>query len=483
MLFNSLHFILFFPLAVAGYFATPRPRRWLWLVASSYYFYMCWKPEFVLLIICSTLVDYFAALAMEKTSDSNHRKRLLVLSLTVNLGLLAAFKYLGFFTQTLEQAFSAFNILADLPTFKAMLPVGISFYTFQTLSYIFEVYRGNIKAERRLGYFAAYVAFWPQLVAGPIERPDRLLPQLHAEHHLSLERLRSGLSIMLWGFFQKLVIADRLAVYVDAVYAHPETDFGAATLWLATYGFAFQIYCDFSGYSLIAIGAARVMGIDLMTNFRRPYWSRSIGEFWRRWHISLSSWFKDYVYIPMGGSRVPRWKHARNLMVTFAISGLWHGAGWTFVVWGALHGTLVAAGSLCKGLRSRLATALGLRTDSFPWALAQCFVAFHLVVVSWVFFRAEHIEQAFSLLHRMFWGPWTGAALPGSLPTVAADPWIAVAAVIGLGLQEYSQGDREMSEWLASLSPPLSALLHITVTLLVLWLGVFTSQAFIYFQF
>ena len=487
MLFNSLHFLFFFPMAVAIYFATPRRHRWIWLLISSYYFYMCWNPRYVLLILCSTLVDFVAARRMAATSDPGRRKLFLGLSLAVNLGLLGTFKYFNFFADSLEQAFRAFNLFADVPTFQALLPVGISFYTFQTLSYTIDVYKGRVEPENHFGYFAVYVAFWPQLVAGPIERPSRLLPQLHEPRRFDTARLRSGLTLMLWGFFQKLVIADRLAPYVAEVYDQPVhhiAELSGSATWLATYAFALQIYCDFSGYSLIAIGAARLLGVDLMINFRRPYFARSVAEFWQRWHISLSTWFRDYVYIPLGGNRQGRPRHLRNLLITFAVSGLWHGAGWNFVIWGLWHGIFLIGALLTADSRRRLRSAAGLRHTGFVARNLQRLVTFHAVLVGWVFFRSADLATASTLLQRMLAGPWDGLVLDLHLiRTGPLDPWLALVLCAALVVQDAILQDREVDVWLGELGPRRRFAWHGVVAGCILWLGVFSSQQFIYFQF
>ena len=302
MLFNSLQFLAFFPVVVAVYFAMPKRLRWAFLLAASYYFYMCWKPEYVLLIWASTAVDYIAGLQMSKAINKSSRRAWLALSLSTNLGILFSFKYWNFFSENVRDLLGRMDVTAGIPEFDLLLPVGISFYTFQTLSYSVDVYRGRLEPERHLGRFALYVAFFPQLVAGPIERASRLLPQFWQDIDFDYDRMGSGLRQMTWGMFKKVVVADRLAIYVDSVYSDPSAHQGLPVV-AATYFFAFQIYCDFSGYSDIAIGAARVLGFDLMENFKRPYFARSVSDFWRRWHISLSTWFRDYVYIPLGGSR------------------------------------------------------------------------------------------------------------------------------------------------------------------------------------
>lgn len=298
---------------------------------------MSWKPEFIILIILSTIIDYFAGLKIYGSKSIKIKRLFLCFSIISNLGLLFAFKYFNFFSDSFRALLQQFSIPMDPITLKVILPVGISFYTFQTMSYTIDVYREKIGAQKHLGIFAVYVSFFPQLVAGPIERATNLLPQFFEKHNFEYKRAADGLKLMLWGFFKKVVVADRLSSIVNIVYNDP-TSFTGTPLILATIFFAFQIYCDFSGYSDIAIGAAQIMGFRLMDNFKRPYFSRSISEFWKRWHISLSTWFKDYLYIPLGGNRVaiPRWY--ANLFIVFLVSGLWHGANWTFVIWGALHG-------------------------------------------------------------------------------------------------------------------------------------------------
>ena len=342
MLFNSIHFLIFFPVVVALYFSMPHKYRWVLLLVASYYFYMAWRAEYIFLIVFSTLIDYYAAIFMEKQESKSKKKKFLLLSLFSNLGLLFTFKYFNFFTSTISETFNYFNIFIDSPTFKLLLPVGISFYTFQTLSYTIDVYRGQKKAEKHLGYFAVYVSFFPQLVAGPIERSTHLLPQFFEKHDFDIERAKAGIKLMLWGFFMKVAIADRLAFYVNDVYNNLES-YTSGHYMVATYFFAYQIYCDFAGYSLIAIGAAKVLGFSLMDNFRTPYYSKTISEFWKRWHISLSTWFRDYVYIPLGGNRAVKWRWYYNLFFTFLVSGLWHGANWTFLIWEALHGIFLIA--------------------------------------------------------------------------------------------------------------------------------------------
>jgi D-alanyl-lipoteichoic acid acyltransferase DltB (MBOAT superfamily) len=430
MLFNSIEFLIFFPIVVALYFACPYRYRWALLLAASYYFYAAWKLEYVFLLIASTLISYITAMLMVKPEHQAKRTTLLVISLCSNLGILFAFKYFNFFNDSLRAAFNQFNLVYNVPMFQMLLPVGISFYTFQTVGYVIDVYRGKLEPERHLGRFALFAAFFPQLVAGPIGRAPNLLPQFYEKFDFDEARVSSGLRLMLWGMFQKVVIADRLGLYVNAVYNNP-SEWAGWPVFLATYFFAFQIYCDFSGYSAIAIGAARVMGFNLMENFRRPYFARSPSEFWGRWHISLSTWFRDYLYIPLGGNRVsiPRWY--LNLMIVFLVSGLWHGAAWTFVVWGGLHGLYVVGDVATKSLRGKLAQRLGLDRRPITQAVLSRFITFNLVCLAWVFFRANSMADAFLLLNNLM--PLTNFAdLNAPWAVVVSNPAQEMALSLGL---------------------------------------------------
>ena len=337
MLINSIHFLIFFPIVVAIYFSIAQKYRWILLLIASYYFYMSWKAEYIIWIIISTIITYVVGIKIYNSTSVKQKKMYLLVSLLSSAGMLFVFKYFNFFSDSVRTILEQFSIQLNPITLKILLPVGISFYTFKTISYTIDVYRGEIEPQKHLGIFAVYISFFPQLIAGPIERARSLLPQLYEIHYFEYQRVTDGLKLMLWGFFKKVVIADGLALVVDKVFNNVH-DYTGTSLLLATFFFAFQIYGDFSGYSDIATGSAQIMGIKSMDNFKRPYFSRSISEFWKRWHISLSSWFKDYLYIPLGGNRVsiPRWY--LNLLIVFIVSGLWHGAKWTFAVWGALHG-------------------------------------------------------------------------------------------------------------------------------------------------
>ena len=391
MTFNSLLFIVFFTIVLTLYYLTPYRFRWILLLAASYYFYMCWRIEYIVLIIVSTLVNYYCGLKMGQAPGKTGRREYLILSLIVSLGMLFAFKYFNFFSKSVEQLFSKLNLAYHVPMLRVLLPVGISFYTFQSLSYTIDVYRGRKEPEKHIGIFALYVAFFPQLVAGPIERAKNLLPQFRRSNDFDYQRARDGLGLILWGLFKKVVIADRLALYVDQVYSNV-FDYQGLSLVIATYFFAVQIYCDFSGYSDIAIGSAKTMGYDLMNNFDRPYFAKSIREFWQRWHISLSTWFRDYLYIPLGGNRCSRPRWYFNLLIVFLISGLWHGANWTFVVWGGLHGIwqiISVSTSKFRSLYPRL-----LRMNDFSLKVIRVLITFHLVCFGWILFRANSLSDA-----------------------------------------------------------------------------------------
>ena len=410
MLFNSADFMIFFPIVVLIYFVVPKKTRYIWLLIASYYFYMSWNVKYAVLMIASTGITWLGALLVERQKRAGVRRVLLASTLLGNLSILFLFKYFGFFWTNLARVFGLFHIqLAENP-FSFLLPVGISFYTFQTLGYVIDVYRGKITTEKNILRYALFVSFFPQLVAGPIERSGRLLGQIRELHHIALwnyDRVVSGLIQMLWGLFMKMVIADRLAIFVDTVFADAGM-MGTVETVLAAAGFSIQIYCDFAGYSCIAIGAARVMGVELMQNFNTPYFACSIADFWRRWHISLSTWLKDYLYIPMGGNRCSRIKKYRNLLITFLVSGLWHGASWTYVIWGGLHGLYQIVGDLTRPLRQWITEKCQIKTQVASYRLGQTLTVFGLTGFAWIFFRAESMRQAGQYLRQMFthWNPW-----------------------------------------------------------------------------
>lgn len=413
MLFNSFTFLIFFPVVVTIYFVLPHRFRWSWLLAASCYFYMAFIPVYILILFFTIAIDYVAGIVIEN-AEGKKRKLWLVASIFANVGVLAVFKYFNFFSANANAIAEVFHWPYDFPLLSIILPIGLSFHTFQAMSYTIEVYRGRQPAERHLGIYALYVMFYPQLVAGPIERPQNLLHQFYEKHAFEYERVVEGLRQMAWGLFMKVVIADRLARYVNVVYNEP-TSFQGLTLVTATFFFAFQIYCDFAGYSHIAIGSARVMGFRLMRNFDRPYLSTSIGQFWSRWHISLSSWFRDYVYIPLGGNRVakPRWQ--LNLFVTFLLSGFWHGANWTFVVWGGLNGFYLIFSFWTKELRDRVAAAFGLASRPQARVVLSVLITFTLTCIAWVFFRANSMTDALHVLRGALAMPSMSQLVPEAL--------------------------------------------------------------------
>ncbi len=423
MLFNSIDFLIFFPIVTFVYFVIPRKIRYIWLLAASYYFYMCWNAKYALLLLASTVVTWLCGWLIHALEKSAAGKIVVAFCLCANLGILFFFKYFNFFLDSCNRVLSALHFQILDKGFDVLLPVGISFYTFQALGYTIDVYRGRVEPEKNILRYALFVSFFPQLVAGPIERSKSLLLQLRDLEKKSLwdyEKVTEGLTLMIWGFFVKLVIADRIAILVDNVFDNYFL-YGTVALAVGAIGFAIQIYCDFMGYSTIAIGAARVMGFTLMENFDTPYFARSVSEFWKRWHISLSSWFRDYLYIPLGGSRRGRARKYFNVMVTMAVSGLWHGADWTYVVWGLLHGIYQVVGDATSKLRERLYGALHAKTESFSFKLAQTVSTFVLVDFAWIFFRISSMTDAFYFCRRLLtkWDPWS--LFNGQLYTLGLD--------------------------------------------------------------
>jgi len=415
MLFNSMDFLIFFPIVVLVYYIVPQKIKHLWLLITSYYFYMCWNAKYVLLIFSSTVITYMSGLLIEKVKHSNYvEKKQIVLKkwvvagcFGINLFILFYFKYINFALDTLSRIFAKVHIQMEVPVFDIILPVGISFYTFQALSYTMDVYRDEIYAEKNFFKYALFVSFFPQLVAGPIERSKNLLKQLAVFKKFNYEEAREGLLLMLWGFFLKLVLADRIAIFVDTIYGNYVT-YSGYYLIVATMLFAVQIYCDFAGYSTIAMGAAKMMGISLMENFDAPYFSTSVAEFWRKWHISLTSWFKDYLYIPLGGSRKGKYRKYLNKMIVFLVSGLWHGAQFSYVVWGGINGLYQVLGELLQPVRDKAVKVLHLNRESFGHKLIHVVGTFVLVDLSWVFFRAGWFRNALEIIKSMITAenPW-----------------------------------------------------------------------------
>jgi alginate O-acetyltransferase complex protein AlgI len=399
MLFNSIQFLIFFIVVLIGYFSIPKKYTWIWLLFSSYYFYMSWNVKYAVLMFMSTVITYLSGLLMSK-SNKKMKKLWLVLSLTSNFAILFFFKYFNFFVDSLTKLASELGILIHIPLSPYLLPVGISFYTFQALSYSIDVYRQDIGSEKHFGIYALYVSFFPQLVAGPIEKSINLLPQLKNKHTFESNRVKESLLQIGWGLFKKIVIADRIAIIVNTIYDNP-TNFDGLSLIIATILFAFQIYCDFSGYSDIAIGCAKIMGYNLMENFKSPYFSKTITEFWRSWHISLSSWFKEYLYIPLGGNRVSISRIYVNILIVFLLSGLWHGANWTFIVWGGLHAIYQIVGNLTRKTRLSIYAILKINANNLVYKIFQRFFIFSIVCFAWIFFRAESVSQALYIIKNL----------------------------------------------------------------------------------
>jgi D-alanyl-lipoteichoic acid acyltransferase DltB (MBOAT superfamily) len=467
MLFNSLHFIVFFLFVTTAYYTLPGRWRWFSLLTASAYFYASFIPAYLLLLGIIIVFDYLAGICIEKLSG-NLRTGMLALSILANVGFLCFFKYFDFLNTNISSLLGLAGIDYGADAMAGWypglaLPVGLSFHTFQSMSYTIEVYRGNQRAERHPGIYALYVLFYPQLVAGPIERPQNVLWQFRRRMDFDWDNLRTGLWWMVWGMFKKVVIADRLALVTDPIFAHPETHH-AGNLAVAALFYSIQIYCDFSGYSDIALGAARTMGFRLMVNFRSPYFARSIAEFWQRWHISLSTWFRDYVYIPMGGNRHGNFRTFLNLLVVFLLSGLWHGADWKFVIWGAIHGALLVL--------SRIVNAGTYDFGRWPGWFRTA-LTFAVVTLAWIFFRARNLGDAFLILRRLvrpsLW------KMP-DLPIGHGEAWFCVLLIVFLFLKEQLFSDYVPAR--KSFWPSLG----VATLLCYLW-GVFGSNQFIYFQF
>lgn len=462
MLFNSVHFLVFLPLVLVLYYLTKAKYRWVFLLLASYYFYASWRIEYLGLIIFSTLIDYWCALKMSKHEARKQRRPFLVLSLLSNLGLLAFFKYYSFANESLMQLFSYADIGYKYYRFEdLLLPVGISFYTFQTLSYSIEVYRGEQKAERHLGIFALYVSFFPQLVAGPIERFARLGTQLKQQVSFSWSNIRKGLQLMLYGFFAKVCIADNFANIVTPFFENP-LDYSVFSAWAAALAYAFQIYCDFFAYSTIAIGLARMLGISIMDNFKSPYFALSITEFWRRWHISLSTWFRDYLYIPLGGNKGSKMLWIRNILIVFLVSGLWHGANWTFVVWGGIHGLIYL---LEKFYTPKIQGPIKF----FMWLKT-----FSMVVLAWVFFRAQNFDNASEAFQALF----------GAGGTNQVELKTASVLLFGLfALSDYFLFNQRFDTWIDNRKAPLRWSVYLVLLACIFMFGGVENHPFIYFQF
>lgn len=484
MLFNSFDFALFWVFVTGLYFVIPHKFRWFLLLLASCYFYMAFVPIYILILGFTIVIDYFAGIGLEQIKNPKSRKLFLIASLIANIGVLAVFKYYNFFNENISYLLNSFGLHNPIPFLKILLPIGLSFHTFQAMSYTIEVYRGHQKAERSFGIYALYVMFYPQLVAGPIERPQNILHQFHEKKYFNYDNLFQGLKFMIIGLFKKVVIADRISVMVDAVYNHP-TEFSGIPVLLATILFSIQIYCDFSGYSDIAIGAAKIMGFELMDNFRVPYYSKSISEFWKRWHISLSTWFRDYLYIPLGGNKVAKHKWYFNLFFTFLVSGFWHGANWTFIIWGALHGFYLVFATITSKERIKLQKMVGLA--NFPKLLGffQMLITYILVCFAWIFFRAKTTSDAFEIIQRI---PKINIEnLKDQILSLGTNKPEFIIAICGILFLEFfhqlQRGENFSRNILSKYSTSLRWSIFIFMIFSILFAGVQEGGNFIYFQF
>ncbi len=494
MVFNSFAFLLFFPIVLLLYRVLPVKFRWFMLLLASYYFYLSWQPDLIYLIMFTTLVSYLCALGIEKVYTRKAKKALMLIAVIASLSVLFFFKYFNFLSENIVNLINLIGIPVSDFALDLILPVGISFYTFQTLSYVIDVYRGSIKAEKHFGYYALYVTYFPQLVAGPIERPENLLPQLRKKNPFKAYDTAMGLKMMMVGFFKKIVVADQISKYVDAVYNNVTKNdinlINGFTVALATVLFAVQIYCDFSGYTDIAIGCAKCMGISLMQNFNNPYTAVNIKDFWRRWHISLTSWFTDYVYIPLGGSRCSKFKHYRNIFIVFLVSGIWHGAAWTYILWGVIHGIYQIVGNLTQKYRSAFWQKLHVNEKNYWFLWAKRIGTFALVCLAWISFRANSLGDLKLLFTTLFTG-WGGISLSASMDAIGMTFMRAVTAAFSIFA--INQLDKQINLKVDDLRKDVGTTVersgaYITLcwTIAAAWLILLSTNAassFIYFQF
>ena len=472
MVFNSIEFLIFLPIVVALFYVLPQKARWLMLLAASCVFYMWFVPKYILILLVTIVVDFAAGLLMERYADQPRKKKaFFIFSIVSTLTVLVIFKYLGFITENLDSLCASLGMETHLVT-HIILPIGLSFHTFQSMSYVIEVYRGNQRAERHFGYYALYVMFFPQLVTGPIERPANLLRQLHEEKRFDYENISRGMRLILFGFFIKMVVADHLGEYVDEVYGHLD-EYNSWTVLCCMVFYSFQIYCDFFGYSTIALGSAKLMGFDITDNFKSPYLSKNIAEFWHRWHISLSTWFRDYVYIPLGGSRVKFGRWIFNILVVFVLSGIWHGAAWTFLLWGFAHGLLHIVE---KALRDRIPT----KESKSKWMKftvdALCMLkTFVLVTLFWVMFRAtdfEHLKAIFVAAFTNFHGGEQMSVKPGM--------WIYLGLFI---LSDIVLRNTRFDVWCEDKPLAVRWIIYAVLVFMVIACSSVFNFPFIYFQF
>jgi alginate O-acetyltransferase complex protein AlgI len=480
MLFNSINFIVFLPIVFLTYWLIARKNlklQNLILLAASFFFYSCWDYRFTFLLIFSILLDYFSGLKIDAAQNIKTKRLWLLTSISINLGVLMVFKYYNFFIGSLSDLFSSFGLYFNYSTLKVVLPIGISFYTFHGLSYILDIFNNRIKPERNLVNYSLFVSFFPLLVAGPIERATHLLPQITKKREFDYFKVVDGLRQILWGFFKKIVIADNCADYVNMTF-DSGSSFAGSTYMFASFVFAVQIYCDFSGYSDIALGTARLFGIELLKNFSFPYFSRDIAEFWRRWHISLTSWFRDYVYIPLGGSKKGLRIAVRNTLIVFILSGFWHGANWTFVVWGLLNAFYFLPYLSFNKNRQHIEI---IDSSKYVPSLKEAFqilTTFLLVSLAWVFFRSENLSKAFSIIKSIFSSSLLSYPEPFPLKGLVPILLLFIVEWIQRGKAHGLQIDS------VTISAPVRWTVYVSLLLVIFFLGKFDSNyEFIYFQF
>lgn len=489
MLFNSLEFVVFFPVVTLLYFLLPHRLRWIHLLIASCIFYMYFIPVYILILFLTIFIDYFAGILIEQAADKAARKRWLITSIVANVGVLSVFKYYNFFIGNINDLLGAGHMGLSIPLLNIILPIGLSFHTFQAMSYTIEIYRGNHKAERHMGIYALYVMFYPQLVAGPIERPQNLLHQFREEHKPEYDKIVSGLRLMMWGMVKKVVIADRIELVTGPVFNHPQGH-TATMLWLAVALFHIQVFCDFSGYSDIAIGAARVMGFKLMTNFNMPFHARTVSDFWRRWHISLSTWFRDYVYLPLGGNKQGRMKIYRNLFIVCLLSGLWHGASWLFVLWGLLQGGYMIFAHLTKDVRKRINEALCITRVKWLDHGLDIILTFSLTAFARVFFRGRNLHDAWYFIKKLpklpreLWaylvtGKWRVLGMPGNTEAL----WMSFTFIVMMEVAHLLKLKYNLEDTFSQKPTLVRWSLYFAGMILLVFYGVYNRQQFIYFQF
>lgn len=500
MTFTSFKFFVFLPLVIGFYYALPHRFRRAFLLAASIYFLACFKPEYTIVLVISTLIDFFLGLRIQATTHPGKKKFLFLTGLLLDISTLIAFKYLDFLNEILGTFLHQLNIFYEIKPLEILLPVGISYYTFKKISYLIDVYRGTYPAEKKFYTFALYVSFFPTLMAGPIDRAGKLLPQFHQPISFDYQKVTDGLKLIAWGFFKKVVIADRLAVFVDKVYNHPDI-YDGPSLVVATIYFSFQVYCDFSGYTDIVIGIGKVLGFDLMENFNRPYFARSIGEFWKRWHISLSSWLMDYLFLPISYAvsrriKGPRflyikaevWAYITGIILTFFLCGLWHGASWTFVLWGLLHGFYLALSFLTRKTRKKIVKKIKIKKIPAFHHAFQVLVTFVFVSFSWIFFRANSVTDIFQVIKRLFSGWSSILNLNGLMEalTFGLEKKKLAVAIISIVFLLIIQVRREDKTFVNYINQQKNIVRWSFYILLLVWLMTFGEpevEGFIYFRF